>query len=215
VTEDPAGSNLIGIDPLLGPLQNNGGPTETRVPAFNSPVLDGGVANGLPTDQRGAPRTFDAANLANRAGSDGTDIGAVELLPGGRLGLSQCKGRAENVLFAPGAEIVGTKGDDVVVGTDAKDVIRTQGGKDLVCAAGGNDKAKTGGGKDRAFGQGGKDKISGQGGKDRLSGNAGKDTLKGGGGADTLKGGGGKDKLRGGPGRDKLKGGGGKDSEVQ
>ena len=30
-------------------------------------------------------RTFDAANFANAAGGDGTDIGSVELLPGGRV----------------------------------------------------------------------------------------------------------------------------------
>jgi hypothetical protein len=191
------GPNLTGVDPQLGPLANNGGPTQTHAPSFTSPVLDMGAGNGLGTDQRGAPRTFDASNRANAAGGDGTDIGAVELLPGGKLSLASCKGRTENVLFAPGAKIIGSGKKDVVVGTTKKDRINTKGGKDTVCAKGGNDTVKGGGGKDRLLGQGGKD------------------TLKGGGGADTLKGGAGKDKLRGGPGRDKLKGGGGKDSEVQ
>ncbi|HEX2128221.1 MAG TPA: choice-of-anchor Q domain-containing protein [Solirubrobacterales bacterium] len=215
VVEDPAGSNLIGIDPQLGPLQGNGGPTPTHAPAVTSPVLDGGVANALPTDQRGAPRTFDPVNVANRAGSDGTDIGAVELLPGGRLALAQCRGAVENVLFAPGAEIIGTDAKDVIVGTDARDSIKSGKSKDKVCADAGNDRVKSGAGKDKVSGQAGKDRLKGNGGNDKLSGQGGRDTLKGGGGKDTLKGGGGKDKLRGGPGKDKLRGGAGKDSERQ
>jgi CSLREA domain-containing protein len=209
------GPNLTGVDPQLGPLQNNGGPTETHAPSFSSPVIDVGVANGLATDQRGVQRTFDAANFANAAGGDGTDIGSVELLPGGKLSLAQCKGATENVLFAPGAEIVGSNANDVIVGTDAKDSINSGKGKDKVCAGAGNDSVKAGAGKDNVSGQKGKDKLKGNGGNDKLAGNAGKDTLKGGGGKDTLKGGGGKDKLVGGPGKDKLKGGGGRDSEVQ
>jgi parallel beta-helix repeat protein/predicted outer membrane repeat protein len=46
-----------GADPLLGPLQNNGGPTDTRLPAPGSPALD--AAAGCPppaTDQRGIAR---------------------------------------------------------------------------------------------------------------------------------------------------------------
>jgi Ca2+-binding RTX toxin-like protein len=233
VDQSPAGSNLIGVDPQLGPLQDNGGPTQTRVPAVGSPAIDAGVANGLSTDQRGAPRTFDAANVANRAGSDGTDMGSVEVLPGGRLALAQCKGATENVLFTPGTAIVGTDANDVIVGTSGNDSISAGKGADLICAGGGDDNAKGEAGKDRVFGEagkdrlggnggkdtvkggGGKDKLKGGGGKDKLAGQAGADTLKGGGGADTLKGGAGKDKLRGGPGRDKLKGGPGRDSERQ
>jgi hypothetical protein len=80
-TESPAGSNVFGLDPQLGPLQGNGGPTETRLPATGSPVIDAGVANSLGVDQRGAgfPRTVDQPGVANGSGSDGTDIGAVEL----------------------------------------------------------------------------------------------------------------------------------------
>jgi len=36
------GGNLLGLDPLLGALQNNGGPTLTHLPAFNSPVINAG-----------------------------------------------------------------------------------------------------------------------------------------------------------------------------
>ena len=78
VVQSPPGSNLIGVNPQLGPLANNGGPTETQRPATASRVVDAGIANGLSVDQRGFARTTDAPN-ANASGSDGTDIGAVEL----------------------------------------------------------------------------------------------------------------------------------------
>ncbi len=68
-----------GVDPQLGPLADNGGPTLTHLPAAGSPVLDHGAAAGCPaTDQRGETRPKDAD-------SDGTsvcDIGAVEAADG-------------------------------------------------------------------------------------------------------------------------------------
>jgi putative cofactor-binding repeat protein len=80
LTQNPAGSNLIGVDAQLGALANNGGPTLTELPSINSPVVDKGSAPGdLTTDQRGLPRTVDTSP-ANA--HDGTDIGAVELPAG-------------------------------------------------------------------------------------------------------------------------------------
>jgi hypothetical protein len=61
-------------DPLLGPLGDHGGPTDTRVPAPGSPAIDLAVAcadstgASLRTDQRGFPRPLGAA----------CDSGAVE-----------------------------------------------------------------------------------------------------------------------------------------
>lgn len=69
VDQTPAGSSILGTDPQLGALADNGGPTRTQLPATGSPVVDKGVANGLATDQRG---------LARVSGG-GTDIGSVEL----------------------------------------------------------------------------------------------------------------------------------------
>ena len=79
VTETPAGSNLTGVDPDLGPLGDNGGVTPTHLPSKTSPVVDAGVANGLTTDQRGLARKADRPENTNATGSDGTDIGAVEV----------------------------------------------------------------------------------------------------------------------------------------
>jgi hypothetical protein len=69
--------SLSGVDPELGPLRDNGGPTQTRSPAIGSPVLDqippAATGNGTSlcsgTDQRGVPRPQDAD----------CDIGAVEM----------------------------------------------------------------------------------------------------------------------------------------
>jgi uncharacterized repeat protein (TIGR01451 family) len=71
------GGNLVGgngnpvIDPRLGPLQNNGGPTQTLALLAGSPAIDKGDSNaaGLPsTDQRGFARIVGNA----------VDIGAYE-----------------------------------------------------------------------------------------------------------------------------------------
>lgn len=74
VQGDIVGSATNGINPLLGPLQMNGGFTPTMLPLAGSPVIDAGDslfdAAGL-ADQRGYPRVQNGR----------TDIGAVELVP--------------------------------------------------------------------------------------------------------------------------------------
>jgi hypothetical protein len=62
--------NTYGVDPLLGPLQNNGGPTWTDALLPGSPCIGQGTCGGLPTDQRGVPRPCPIA-----------DIGAYEWTP--------------------------------------------------------------------------------------------------------------------------------------
>lgn len=76
---DQSGPNLLGQDPQLGPLADNGGPTQTQKPALASPVIDQGAAFGLTADQRGQGRPFEIPSIPNAAGGDGSDIGAVEL----------------------------------------------------------------------------------------------------------------------------------------
>ena len=76
-------ANLIGddgVDPKLGPLQDNGGPTKTHLPLAGSPAIDQGNSKvSASTDQRGVERPQDDPLVANPRGSDGADIGAVEL----------------------------------------------------------------------------------------------------------------------------------------
>jgi hypothetical protein len=62
--------NLLGVDPLLGPLQDNGGPTYTHALLLGSPAINAGTSDGAPsTDQRGV----------SRPQGPGTDIGAYEV----------------------------------------------------------------------------------------------------------------------------------------
>ncbi|MEO8505815.1 MAG: IPTL-CTERM sorting domain-containing protein [Acidobacteriota bacterium] len=67
------GGNVFGMDPLLGPLANNGGTTQTHLPGAGSPALDVATATGAPAvDQRGITRPQ----------GPGIDIGAVEVVVG-------------------------------------------------------------------------------------------------------------------------------------
>jgi hypothetical protein len=70
--------NQLNVDPLLGPLQDNGGPTPTHALLSGSPATDKGDSSGTFTDQRGFPRLVDAGTISNAPGGDGADIGAFE-----------------------------------------------------------------------------------------------------------------------------------------
>jgi hypothetical protein len=69
---DLTGTSDRPLDPRLGPLQDNGGPTWTQAPFADSPAIDHGdpVLVGS-RDQRGTFRDFDGSSF-------GPDIGAVE-----------------------------------------------------------------------------------------------------------------------------------------
>lgn len=67
--------NIVGQDPRLGPLRNNGGPTLTRALLPGSPAIDRGSQSNFPsTDQRGVARPKDG----NRDGFPIADMGAFE-----------------------------------------------------------------------------------------------------------------------------------------
>ncbi|MEO6390912.1 MAG: choice-of-anchor Q domain-containing protein [Pyrinomonadaceae bacterium] len=70
--------NILGQDPQLLMLANNGGPTRTHALRRTSPVIDKGGALGGSVDQRGNPRPYDHLIFANAPGGNGVDIGAFE-----------------------------------------------------------------------------------------------------------------------------------------
>ena len=78
--------NQPNVDPLLGPLQDNGGPTFTQALLSGSTAIEGGNSSGSITDQRGFARPVDTPAILNATGGDGSDIGAYEVqadqLPG-------------------------------------------------------------------------------------------------------------------------------------
>lgn len=82
VNGNQVGTALAPIDPKLGPLADNGGPTLTYLPLADSALIDQGkdvLSTGI--DQRVRRRPVDLAPL-NATGGDGSDIGAVEIQPG-------------------------------------------------------------------------------------------------------------------------------------
>ncbi|MFZ1220495.1 MAG: choice-of-anchor Q domain-containing protein [Chthoniobacterales bacterium] len=69
-----ATGDQINTDPVLGPLQENSGPTFTHAPLNGSPAIDAGDPGFTPPpseDQRGLPRVFNGR----------IDIGSVEVQP--------------------------------------------------------------------------------------------------------------------------------------
>jgi hypothetical protein len=80
-TTDQTGTAANPLNASLGPLQNNGGHTDTRAPAAVSPAVDKGKTS-FHTDQRLRQVPYDNPSISNAApGGDGSDIGAVELVP--------------------------------------------------------------------------------------------------------------------------------------
>ncbi len=78
-----ATGDVSGLDPMLGALADNGGPTFTQALSANSVAVDAGDPSGcsgyngmtLPSDQRGSMRPADG----NNDGSAICDLGAFEL----------------------------------------------------------------------------------------------------------------------------------------
>ena len=99
VNNDQVGSVAYPINPMLGPLQNNGGPTFTHALLPGSPAIDAGNST-LKTDQRGFLRPVDQpdAIYPNADGGNAADIGAFEVQ--NTPPVAQCKN--VTVTLAPG-----------------------------------------------------------------------------------------------------------------
>jgi predicted outer membrane repeat protein len=101
VPSDLVGTSGNPIDPLLGPLQDNGGPTQTMALLPGSPAVDAGDNTGAPNfDQRGLPRIVGGT----------IDIGAFEAQIGDAVAFS---------VQAPASVNSGSAFDVTVVALDA------------------------------------------------------------------------------------------------
>jgi hypothetical protein len=135
----PGPNNLVGVDPKLKPLKNNGGPTDTH--AFKKSPLKNKVPKGQSEkkDQRGAPRKGKG------------DIGAYELV--------KCEGVIVNrVGTGKNDKLKGTKKKDGILGLGGNDKLSGKKGKDGLCGGKGKDKLTGGPGLDKLNGGPGKDK---------------------------------------------------------
>ena len=178
--------DLNSTNPLIGPLANNGGPTQTHALLSGSPAIDLVPLSSrtVSTDQRGIARPQGAA----------CDSGAYEhppTLP------QQCSGNIGNY--------------NVIQGTNGNDNLNGGSGRDLIFAYDGDDKLTGGSGIDCLVGGPGDDKLIGGSGSDVLIGDDGNDVLKGDSGNDNLFGGADNDDLRGNSGADLLEGESGTD----
>ncbi|NEO69735.1 choice-of-anchor Q domain-containing protein [Moorena sp. SIO3H5] len=178
--------DLVGIDPLLGGLGDNGGPTDTVVLRPGSPAIDAGSnPNGLTTDQRGA-------GFARVVGGT-PDIGAFEVQPVTppvdppqvilpaviSIGIL-IRAQRDNLSGGQGDDFLsGFNGKDILLGNDGNDTLRGDFGRDLLL--GGNDN-------DLLFGGRGRDTLDGGQGDDTLEGGFGRDlfVLRAGDGQDTI-----------------------------
>lgn len=151
---DLIGTGTAPIDPLVGPLADNGGSTPTHALLKGSPAINAGdpAAPGsggsacAATDQRGLARNC--------------DIGAYELV--------FCQKVAVNRIGTTGKDVLkGTAGADGLLGFGGKDTLSGKAGKDGLCGGPGKDLLKGGGGKDRLDGGPGKDRCIGQAGRDK------------------------------------------------
>ena len=144
-SEDPpadelsGAGNILGSNPKLKPLKNNGGPTNTH--AFKKSPLKNKVpkSESETKDQRGAKRKGKG------------DIGAYELV--------KCEGVIVNrVGTGKKDKLKGTKKADGILGLGGNDKLAGKKGKDGLCGGKGKDKLKGGPGNDKLDGGPGKDK---------------------------------------------------------
>jgi hypothetical protein len=121
VNNDQVGTGAAPVNPMLGTLANNGGPTRTMALLSGSPAIDkGGLATGVTTDQRGLPRPVDDLTIPNAAGGDGSDIGAfeVQLTPTPTISIndvSQNEGQSGTMSFTFNVTLSNTSSQTVTI----------------------------------------------------------------------------------------------------
>lgn len=208
--ETVAGSNRYGIDPRLGPLAENGGPTLTHALLPGSPAINRGSNPRIFASS--PPPSFEQRGLGFVREVGRADIGAVEVQQKGSYLVRDLTSPAMRQVIVVGSQL----NDTITVSVSGTTL-------SVVFASGGTQKftpiANIVG--IVVMGNDGDDKITlaasvpvtingilnGGSGDDSLTGAGANDILLGGEGNDTLLGVGGKDVLIGGDGHDSLTGG--------
>ncbi|HMH02708.1 MAG TPA: VCBS repeat-containing protein [Candidatus Udaeobacter sp.] len=101
-------ADQINTDPMLGPLQDKGGPTFTHALLLGSPAIDKGNSGGVPIDQRHFYRPIDIPGIPNATGGDGSDIGAFEFGSSAIRGDFNGDGFTDYLLFNFGSRATAT-----------------------------------------------------------------------------------------------------------
>jgi hypothetical protein len=116
----PAPHDVVGSDPQIGPLANNGGPTLTHLPAITSPVVNSipfganGCGSTISTDQRGRVRPV---GPGCDKGSVETDVIATPTATATPTGSPSCTGYSPSSqagTITPGTDDAGNHTDDGV-----------------------------------------------------------------------------------------------------
>lgn len=188
VNTDLVGTQQQPIDPKLGELKNNGGPTLTQKPRSGSIAIDSGTpnANASGFDQRGPDfrRVVDGDSDGNMR----IDIGAVEAADAANPPNPPNPPSPLNVIEGNNRpnRLRGSHRADLMRGFGGSDNLNGGNGNDVIEAAAGFDRLLGGNGRDQLFGNSGNDKLNGGRGNDLLNGGTGNDLLRGGQGRDTF-----------------------------
>lgn len=161
-TGDLIGTASNPIDPKLGAIKDNGGPTLTQALLPGSPAIDAGdpsTADGF--DQRGAD--FERVLDGDGNGTAVVDIGAFE-----------APAQDNEIPLNP---ITGTRRQDRLIGTKDGDLIKGLRARDNLFGLGGNDVLEGNAGDDTIRGGAGDDVLGGGKGRDLLRGDSGSDTF--------------------------------------
>ena len=118
--------NLIDVDPQLGPLEFNGGPTKTHALLPGSPAIDAG-SNALAMDVDGNPLAGDQRDFyrlidGNNDGTATVDIGAVEFFSSSPIVTTVVRDRG-GVLEHPDLLTAFSASFDVDVNVSAGDLV--------------------------------------------------------------------------------------------
>jgi IPT/TIG domain len=100
--------NLNGQDPKLGLIGKHGGPTQTTLPATDSPIIDQGSDPTNPHEDQREVATYDNPAVANA--DDGRDIGAVELAPPAVTSVAPAAGAEGQTVTITGTNFTGATG---------------------------------------------------------------------------------------------------------